>query len=332
MPLWGGRREKRRKPGNPSEKEGGRREKRRRRGNLCGDSGSADCEPTGQIIRVTEGGFFLVNLYEGQRGRSEGQNIGPTPTLTACGYPLFEGRVGLRVKISCPSPHICESGRVGSDGAPPLWTGLDGTLCWMLILFIRGKKKRAVGTFIFCMLPSCLCGKEYYAAEGSYEQAQDEDWRGAFIGVAPFSLASNLLQMQILTRCYHLLLDLSSKQINSFIPNSKATSINECVWWSVFRACFFEWLKQFNHSHPPSTNFNQLQPLLLTTKFHCIPFSTHFNLLQPTSPIYHPLFTTERNSCVLHRCSSLTMMACVCPNPTILWAKTLFKSSRKIEI
>jgi len=59
MPLWGGRREKRRKPGNPSEKEGGRREKRRRRGNPCGDSGSADCGPTGQIIRVTEGGFFF---------------------------------------------------------------------------------------------------------------------------------------------------------------------------------------------------------------------------------------------------------------------------------
>ena len=62
-----------------------------------------------------------------------------------------------------------------------------------------------------------------------------------------------------------------------------------------FRPCFFGWLKQFNHSHPPSTNFNQLQPLLSTTKFHCIPFSTRFNLLQPTPPIYHPLFTTERN-------------------------------------
>ena len=61
------------------------------------------------------------------------------------------------------------------------------------------------------------------------------------------------------------------------------------------RPCFFGWLKQFNHSHPPSTTFNQLQPLLSTTKFHCVPFSTHFNLLQPTSPIYHPLFTTERN-------------------------------------
>uniref|UniRef100_A0A7C8ZK42 Uncharacterized protein n=1 Tax=Opuntia streptacantha TaxID=393608 RepID=A0A7C8ZK42_OPUST len=24
--------------------------------------------------------------------------------------------------------------------------------------------------------------------------------------------------------------------------------------------CFFGWLKQFNHSHPPSTNFNQLHP------------------------------------------------------------------------
>ena len=61
------------------------------------------------------------------------------------------------------------------------------------------------------------------------------------------------------------------------------------------RPCFFGWSKQFNHSHPPSTNFNQLQPLLSTTKFHCIPFSTHFNLLQPTSPIYHRLFITERN-------------------------------------
>jgi len=64
---------------------------------------------------------------------------------------------------------------------------------------------------------------------------------------------------------------------------------------SQFRPCFFRWSKQFNHSHPPSTNFNQLQPLLSTTKFHCILFSTHFNLFQPTSPIYHPLFTTERN-------------------------------------
>jgi len=24
------------------------------------------------------------------------------------------------------------------------------------------------------------------------------------------------------------------------------------------RPCFFGWLKQFNNSHPPSTNFNQL--------------------------------------------------------------------------
>jgi len=63
----------------------------------------------------------------------------------------------------------------------------------------------------------------------------------------------------------------------------------------IRRPCFFGWLKQFNHSHPLSTNFNQLQPLLSTIKFHCIQFSTHFNLLQPTSPIYHPLFTTERN-------------------------------------
>jgi len=80
-----------------------------------------------QKIRVTEGDFFLVNLYEGLRGGSEGQSSGPTPTLTACGYPLFEGRVGSRLKISCPSPHICGSGRIGSGGAPPLWTGLGET-------------------------------------------------------------------------------------------------------------------------------------------------------------------------------------------------------------
>ena len=70
--------------------------------------------------------------------------------------------------------------------------------------------------------------------------------------------------------------DLFNKRVENLNPNRlrfKRVDLNP----TRLRPCFFGWLKQFNHSHPPSTNFNQLQPLLSTTKFHCIPFSTHFN-------------------------------------------------------
>jgi len=64
----------------------------------------------------------------------------------------------------------------------------------------------------------------------------------------------------------------------------------------MLRPCFFGWLKQFNHSHPPSTNFNQLQPLLSTTKFYCNhsqPTSTYFNQLHPFTTPYLPLKETD---------------------------------------
>ena len=66
------------------------------------------------------------------------------------------------------------------------------------------------------------------------------------------------------------------------------------------RPCFFGWLKQFNHFHPSSTNFNQLQPLLSTTKFHCNysqPISTYFNQLHPFITPYLPLKETDPKRC-----------------------------------
>jgi len=68
---------------------------------------------------------------------------------------------------------------------------------------------------------------------------------------------------------------------------------------SHIRPCFFRWLKQFNHSHPPSTNFNQLQSLLSTTKFHCNhsqPTLTYFNQLHLFTTPYLPLKETDPKS------------------------------------
>uniref|UniRef100_A0A7C8YF77 Uncharacterized protein n=1 Tax=Opuntia streptacantha TaxID=393608 RepID=A0A7C8YF77_OPUST len=55
-----------------------------------------------------------------------------------------------------------------------------------------------------------------------------------------------------------------------------------------FRPCFCGWLKQFNHSHPPSTNFNpsyQQQNFTATILNSLQPTSTNFTHLPPL--IYH---------------------------------------------
>jgi len=47
--------------------------------------------------------FFLD---AGLRVRSAGQCNCPIPTLTSCGYPHFEGRVGSNQKKDCPNPQF----------------------------------------------------------------------------------------------------------------------------------------------------------------------------------------------------------------------------------
>ena len=55
-----------------------------------------------------------------------------------------------------------------------------------------------------------------------------------------------------------------------------------------FKSCFFGWLKQFNHSYPPSTNFNpsyQQQNSTATILNPLQPTSTNFTHFLPL--IYH---------------------------------------------
>jgi len=74
--------------------------------------------------------------------------------------------------------------------------------------------------------------------------------------------------------------------ISTYKPVHSNVSFSVLTKKLTLRPCFFGWLKQFNHSHPPFTNFNQLQPLLSTTKFHC-------NHSQPTSTNFTHLSLKE---------------------------------------
>jgi len=67
----------------------------------------------------------------------------------------------------------------------------------------------------------------------------------------------------------------------------------DCVSYTRWRPCFFGWSKQFNHSHPSSTNFNPSYQQQNFTAFHSQPTSTYFNQLHPFTTPYLPLKETD---------------------------------------